>query len=96
MSGMRRGRDPTDVKIAVYVSKALHAELEAEAWEEERDLSAYIRRLLSSRGKWARTVGTAGGYLARGPANPPKTVRAPKDDEVVPEGLRDRVTEVEK
>jgi len=44
-------RDPTDKKIAVYVSQALYAELEAEAWEEERYLSDYVRRLLAMRKK---------------------------------------------
>jgi hypothetical protein len=91
MATRRRVGDPTDVKIAVYVSKTLHAELEAEAWEEGRDLSGYIRRLLTTRGKWARTVGQAGGYLATGPANPPRNLRPANDDETVPEGLKDRV-----
>lgn len=88
----RLRRDPTDVPIKVYVSKTLYAELEAEAWEEGRDLSGYVRRLLTTRGKFARTVGTAGGYLTpNGPANPPKTLRPANDDETVPEGLAGRV-----
>jgi hypothetical protein len=80
MSRPRR-TDPSDAKITVYVPKTMHAELEAEAWEEGRDLSGYVRRLLTTRGKWARSVGEAGGYDVRGPANPPK-VRPAK-----PEGI---------
>jgi len=45
----KRTRDPTDTKITVYVPASLHAELSAEAWEEGRDLSGYIRRLLTTR-----------------------------------------------
>jgi hypothetical protein len=50
------------VSISVSVTPALKAELETEAWEENRSLSQYIAGLLARRGKWARTVGTAGGY----------------------------------
>ncbi len=50
------------VQIAVNVSPALKAELETEAWEEQRSLSDYVRGLLTRRGKWARSVGTSGGY----------------------------------
>lgn len=48
--------------LAVYVTPALKAELEMEAWESARSLSDYVRQLLSRRGKWARSVGSAGGY----------------------------------
>jgi hypothetical protein len=48
--------------LAVYISPQLHAELCIEAHECELTLSAYIRGLLSRRGKWARSVSTAGGY----------------------------------
>jgi len=44
------------------MTPALKAELEVEAWECERTLADYVRGLLQRRGKWARTVGTAGGY----------------------------------
>ena len=53
------------------MTPALHAELQAEAWEEGRQLSDYLFNLLQRRGKWARTVGTVGGYDLQGPANPP-------------------------
>lgn len=55
-------------RIGVSVTPALKAALEAEAWEEQRTLSDYIHGLLERRGKWARTVGTAGGYDIGGPA----------------------------
>lgn len=59
-------------RVAFSISPRLRAELEAEAWEEQRTLSDYVRRLLESRGKFARTVGRAGGY-AIGPVEEPKT-----------------------
>jgi hypothetical protein len=46
----------------VRVSRALEAELRAEAWEENLSLSVYVAGLLTRRGKWARTVGKPGGY----------------------------------
>jgi hypothetical protein len=49
-------------RITIPMSTALRAELEAEAWECEMGLADYVRGLLVRRGKWARTVGTAGGY----------------------------------
>lgn len=58
---MARGGEKR-VPLTVSVSPALKSELEAEAWECEQDLSAYVRGLLTRRGKWARSVGTAGGY----------------------------------
>jgi hypothetical protein len=50
------------IQIAVSVSLALKAELEAEAWESQLTLSHYVRNLLTRRGKWARSVRSAGGY----------------------------------
>jgi len=50
------------VLISVSVRPGLKAELENEAWEEQRTLSQYVSGLLERRGKWARTVGCAGGY----------------------------------
>lgn len=55
----RSGRDSS---ITIYVTTILKSELEAEAWECERTLSEYIRSLLERRGKWARSVGSTGGY----------------------------------
>lgn len=49
-------------QLSVYISAVLYAELQAEAWEEHRTVSDYVRKLLSTRGKWARSTGTAGGY----------------------------------
>jgi hypothetical protein len=59
---MTRPRDSNRVSIAFYVTPALKAELETEAWEEQLSLSHYIRGLLTRRGKWARSVRRAGGY----------------------------------
>lgn len=56
--------------LTVMVSPLMKAELEAEAWEEQRTLSDYIRGLLTRRGKWARSIGKAGGYDI-GPAPAP-------------------------
>ncbi len=67
-----RPSDPYTEKLNLRVTPALKAELEMEAWEEQRTLGDYVRKLLSERGKWARSVGKAGGYGLRGPANPPK------------------------
>ena len=65
--------DPYTAKLNLRITPTLKAELEAEAWEEQRTVGDYVRGLLTRRGKWARTVGTAGGYDLHGaPANPPK------------------------
>jgi hypothetical protein len=61
---------PYPKTLAVKVSFALYSALEAEAWEEQLTLSDYVRALLTRRGKWARTVGTAGGYDLATPARP--------------------------
>lgn len=56
------------VALSVTVSPLLRRELEIEAWEEQLALGAYVRKLLSSRGKFARTVGRSGGYLLAAPS----------------------------
>jgi len=48
--------------IAFSVTPRLKAELSVEAWESGEKLGEYIRGLLERRGKWARSVGKAGGY----------------------------------
>lgn len=65
-----QSREPR-VSVGITMSLLLKAELEAEAWESSLTLTAYIRKLLSSRGKFERTVGQAGGYLI-GPTQPRK------------------------
>lgn len=49
-------------RIAITVTPALKTALETEAWEEQRSLADYVRNLLERRGKWARTIGSPGGY----------------------------------
>ena len=66
---MEDPRPRRTVSISVSVTPALKAELEIEAWEENRSLSQYIAGLLQRRGKWARSVGKAGGYDVPGPAS---------------------------
>ena len=58
----RPPRDGRTARLNLAVTPALKAELEIEAWEEQRTLSDYVFGLLSRRGKWARTIGSAGGY----------------------------------
>lgn len=53
---------PRTEKLTISVTPTLKAALEAEAWESQRSLSDYVRGLLERRGKWARSVGTAGGF----------------------------------
>jgi hypothetical protein len=48
--------------MTISITATLHAALQAEAWESEMSLSKYVCGLLARRYKWARTVGTAGGY----------------------------------
>lgn len=56
-------RDPGHkATLTIPVTTALKTQLELEAWECQLTLSQYIRGLLERRGKWARTVGRAGGY----------------------------------
>lgn len=47
--------------LTIPVTTALKTALELEAWESQLTLGAYVRGLLSRRGKWYRTRG-AGGY----------------------------------
>ena len=54
--------------IAFSVTPRLKAELSVEAWESGMKLGEYIRYLLDTRGKYARSVGKAGGYAVIGPA----------------------------
>lgn len=70
---MKRQRDKNrSESMSLYLTPALKAELMAEAWEEQRSLSDYIFGLLQRRGKWARSVGKAGGYDLAVPARPKK------------------------
>jgi len=64
---MARPSDPRTERITLTVTAALKAELDAEAWESQRSLADYVRGLLERRGKWARSVGTAGGYDIQAP-----------------------------
>ena len=69
---MPRQRNPRTARIAVSVTPVVKAELEFEAFEEQRSLSDYIAGLLDRRGKWARSVGHAGGHDIAMPAKDPK------------------------
>lgn len=53
---------PINKAIRVSMTKAMHAALVMEAWESGLPLMEYVRGLLERRGKWARSVGRAGGY----------------------------------
>lgn len=48
--------------LTVPVTTALKTQLELEAWECQMSLPEYVRGLLKRRGKWARSLGGAGGY----------------------------------
>jgi len=67
-------RDPRSpahaATLHIPVSTALKTALELEAWECQQSLAEYVRGLLSRRGKWARTVGKAGGYDIAAPPLP--------------------------
>jgi hypothetical protein len=78
---MPRGRPSNgrDVTLAFRVTKALRAELEAEAWECERTLSDYVRGLLARRGKWGRSVGSQGGWDLQAPLPPKSGTRAARE-----------------
>jgi hypothetical protein len=54
--------------INIAMTPAMKAALEVEAWESGLKLTDYVRSLLESRGKFARTVGKSGGYHVMGPA----------------------------
>jgi hypothetical protein len=58
--------------IRVPVTEIMKVQLELEAWEMQKTLPEYIRGLLRTRGKFARTVGRGAEYLVVGPASPPK------------------------
>ena len=56
-------RDPgLKSTLTIPVTTALKTQLELEAWESQMSLPAYVRGLLERRGKWARAVGSNGGY----------------------------------
>jgi hypothetical protein len=63
------------VPLTLTVSPLLKRELEIEAWESKKTLTEYVRGLLASRGKFARTVGAAGGWLI-GPTRPAEVAKA--------------------
>lgn len=70
MSVKRAPRNPANTaSVTVYMTPAMKLALETEAWEVQRSLADYVRGLLARRGKWARSVGNAGGYDL-GPAEP--------------------------
>lgn len=48
--------------LHIPVTTALKTQLELEAWESQMSLKEYVRGLLTRRGKWARAIGSAGGY----------------------------------
>lgn len=56
--------------LTIPVTTALKTQLELEAWECQMSLGAYVRGLLTRRGKWARSVGSAGGYDLMAPLPP--------------------------
>jgi hypothetical protein len=64
---MANRSDPRTERISFTVTPAFKLEIAAEAWESQRSLADYVRGLLERRGKWARTVGTAGGYDIQAP-----------------------------
>jgi len=56
-------RDPGHrATLTIPVTTALKTQLELEAWESQLSLPEYVRGLLTRRGKWARAIGSAGGY----------------------------------
>ena len=70
-------RSPSNTKpLTVYMPLTLYTELCAEAWECERSISDYVRGLLTRRGKFARSIGTAGGYDLAAPLPPKIGTRA--------------------
>jgi hypothetical protein len=48
--------------LTIPVTTALKTQLELEAWECQMTLPEYLRGLLTRRGKWARAIGSRGGY----------------------------------
>jgi hypothetical protein len=78
---IRRRSNRTE-RLGLSITPALKSELETEAWESQRSLSDYVFGLLQNRGKWQRSIGSAGGYLL-GPAKkkPPRPVGRPRRTE---------------
>ena len=73
-------RSPSNTKpLTVYMPLTLYTELCAEAWECERSISDYVRGLLTRRGKFARSIGTAGGYDLAAPLPPKIGTRAKRE-----------------
>lgn len=68
-------RRPPGLKatLVIPISRVLYTELELEAWESQMSVTEYVRGLLQRRGKWARSVGTAGGYDLQAELPPSKT-----------------------
>jgi hypothetical protein len=56
-------RDGNSATLTIPVTPFLKSALETEAWESQLTLAEYVRTLLGSRGKYARTVGLPGNYL---------------------------------
>jgi hypothetical protein len=48
--------------LTIPVTTALKTQLELEAWECQMSLKEYVGGLLKRRGKWARAIGSRGGY----------------------------------
>ncbi len=64
-------RDPSlRATLTIHVTTALKTQLELEAWECQLSLNEYVGGLLKRRGKWARSVGIAGGYDLMAPLPP--------------------------
>lgn len=61
-------RNDRTARISFSVTPILKAALEIEAWESGQKLDEYLRTLLETRGKFARSAGKAGGYLLQGPS----------------------------
>jgi hypothetical protein len=61
-------RDGNSATLMVPITEAMKAALTAEAWESGMSLPEYIRTLLKTRGKFARTAMRPGGYHVIGPA----------------------------
>jgi hypothetical protein len=60
---VRRTRDGRTALITCHVTPTVKAQVLTEAWESQLSVDEYVGTLLSSRGKFARTIGKPGGYL---------------------------------
>jgi hypothetical protein len=58
-----RAREGRTASITCHVTPTVKAQILTEAWESSLSMDEYVGTLLSSRGKFARTVGKPGGYL---------------------------------